>query len=171
MEWWSTLLLTAGTCLVTLIVTFVFNYVVDGPKRKKQKEDELNKRLQKTLDDSVGKVNNGLEHVLQIYEKSRQDSIRERQKLYDTIDKINKNIDDRMNRLEDLVNKQSNGLQMILRVELKKDYTYWLSLGYAPVGVRDELEKIYQAYHGLGGNSIISELRERFLKLPLDKQN
>ena len=93
MEWWQTLLMTAGTCLVTLAVTFLFNYIVDGPKRKKQKEDELNKRLQKTLDDSVGRVNNGLEHVLEIYEKSRQDSIKERQKLYDTIDKINKNID------------------------------------------------------------------------------
>lgn len=116
--------MTAGTCLVTLAVTFLFNYIVDGPKRKKQKEDELNKRLQKTLDDSVGRVNNGLEHVLEIYEKSRQDSIKERQKLYDTIDKINKNIDDRMNKLEDLVNKQSEGLQMILRVELKKDYTH-----------------------------------------------
>ena len=69
--------MTAGTCLVTLIITFVFNYIIDGPKRKKQKEDELNKRLQKTLDDSVGKVNHGLEHVLEIYEKSRQDSIKE----------------------------------------------------------------------------------------------
>lgn len=170
MEWWATLLLTAGTCLVTLIVTFVFNYIVDGPKRKKQKEDELNKRLQQTLDDSVGKVNHGLEHVLEIYEKSRQDSIKERKKLYDTIDKINQNIDARMNKLEDLVNKQNEGLQMILRVELKKDYTHWIGLGYAPIGVRDELEKIYQAYHNLKGNSIISELRTQFLKLPLEKE-
>lgn len=169
MEWWQTLLMTAGTCLVTLAVTFLFNYIVDGPKRKKQKEDELNKRLQKTLDDSVGRVNNGLEHVLEIYEKSRQDSIKERQKLYDTIDKINKNIDDRMNKLEDLVNKQSEGLQMILRVELKKDYTHWIALGYAPISVRDELEKIYVAYHNLKGNSVVSELRDQFLKLPLSK--
>ena len=34
---------------------------------------------------------------------------------------------------------------------------------------RDDLENMYQAYHGLGGNSVITELRERFLKLPLQK--
>ena len=81
-------------------MTFVFNYIVDGPKRKKQKEDELNKRLQKTLDDSVGKVNHGLEHVLEIYEKSRQDSIKERQKLYDTIDKMGACGDDYVARVD-----------------------------------------------------------------------
>ena len=33
---------------------------------------------------------------------------------------------------------------------------------------RDDLEKMYQAYHGLNGNGVVTELRNRFLELPIE---
>lgn len=180
MEWWAQLLMTAATVAVTAVVTFVVNYVLNGPKRRKeeeqkreaeqkQHEDEQMKRFEETMNASVKNVNEKMDYILSIYAKSREDSINERKKLYDTIEKINLSIDERMSIMEEMNKKQSHGIQVLLRRELKKLYQECLSYGYAPVEIRDETEEMYQVYHSLGKNGSINSLREQFLNLPIDR--
>lgn len=58
------------------------------------------------------------------------------------------------------------GLQAVLKNELKVRYFKWLELGYAPEDAKDDLERMYTAYHNLGANGVMDKHRERFLNLP-----
>ena len=178
MEWWQTLLMGGASCLITLVVTGIYTWVTNGPKRKKerekqqqQREEEQMHRFEETMNASVKNVNDKMDYILSIYAKSREDSINERKKLYDTIEKINLSIDERMSIMEEMNKKQSHGIQVLLRRELKKLYQECLSYGYAPVEIRDETEEMYQVYHTLGKNGSMDSLREQFLNLPIDKDS
>ena len=58
------------------------------------------------------------------------------------------------------------GLQAVLKNELKVRYFKWLDIGYAPEDAKDDLERMYSAYHNLGANGVMDKHRERFLNLP-----
>ena len=67
-------------------------------------------------------------------------------------------------------NKAQNiGLQAVLKDLLKIRYLEWIKRGYAPMDSKDDLEHMYNAYHGLGANGVMDGLREKFLKLPEEK--
>ena len=61
------------------------------------------------------------------------------------------------------------GLQAVLKNELKVRYFKWIDLGYAPEDAKDDLERMYTAYHNLGANGVMDKHRERFLNLPSKK--
>lgn len=159
MEWWQTLLMTAGTCFVTLFVTFIFNWFVNRPAKKKQeKEQESVKRKEE--------LNEVKQELLKSIEDVRSEKIRERaacQEDHCALVKIVKDIQ--------ATNKAQNaGLQSVLRDLLKIRYLSWIEKGYTTIDAKDDLEKMYQSYHNLGGNSTITELRNKFIKLPLREE-
>lgn len=159
MEWWQTLLMTGGTCFITLFVTFVFNQVVNRPAKKKQeKEQESVKRKEE--------LNEVKQELLKSIEDVRSEKIRERaacQEDHCALVKIVKDIQ--------LTNKAQNaGLQSVLRDLLKIRYLSRIEKGYTTIDAKDDLEKMYQSYHNLGGNSTITELRNKFIKLPLREE-
>lgn len=156
MEWWQTLLMTAGTCFVTLFVTFIFNWFVNRPAKKKQeKEQESEKRKEE--------LNEVKQELLKSIEDVRTEKIRERaacQEDHCALVKIVKDIQ--------LTNKAQNaGLQSVLKDLLKIRYLEWIKKGYAPLDARDDLEKMYQAYHKLGANGVMDNMRKQFLDLPI----
>lgn len=63
------------------------------------------------------------------------------------------------------------GLQAVLKNELKVRYLKWTDLGYAPEDAKDDLERMYTAYHNLGANGVMDKHRERFLNLPSELKN
>ena len=65
---------------------------------------------------------------------------------------------------------QNIGLQAVLKDLLKIRYLEWIRKGYAPMDARDDLERMYQAYHGLGANGVMDSLRRQFLSLPESKK-
>ena len=159
MEWWQTLLMTGGTCFITLFVTFIFNQVVNRPAKKKQeKEQESEKRKEE--------LNEVKQELLKSIEDVRSEKIRERaacQEDHCALVKIVKDIQ--------ATNKAQNaGLQSVLRDLLKIRYLSWIEKGYTTIDAKDDLEKMYQSYHMLGGNSTITELRNKFIKLPLREE-
>lgn len=151
MEWWQTLLMTGGTCLVTLIVTFAFNWITNGPKRLRERRraelEELKSELKKSVEEVRDEANKQSDQC-------KNDHLC-LARIVGDIQNTNK--------------AQSEGLVAVLRDLLKIRYLEWLRKGYAPLDSRDDLEHMYIAYHGLGGNSTITELRARFLKLPVEK--
>lgn len=143
--------MTGGTCLVTLIVTFAFNWITNGPKR-------LRERRRAELEELKSELKKSVEEVRDEANKQSDQCKNDHLCLARIVGEIQ------------TTNKaQSEGLVAVLRDLLKIRYLEWLKRGYAPLDSRDDLEHMYIAYHGLGGNSTITELRARFLKLPVEK--
>lgn len=63
-----------------------------------------------------------------------------------------------------------NGLQVILKNDLKTNYDSWIRKRYAPLDAKDDLERMYQVYHSLGANGVMDAHREKFLALPTSKE-
>ena len=66
------------------------------------------------------------------------------------------------------LNLLKKAIQVLLKNDLKVRYDYWLSLGYAPEDAKDDLEKEYIIYHGMGKNGVMDERRAKVLKLPTE---
>ena len=58
------------------------------------------------------------------------------------------------------------GVQALLRDRLLQGYRHYEEKGYADYDDRSNMENIYNAYHGLGKNGVMDEMRAQFLKLP-----
>lgn len=159
MEWWQTLLMTAGTCLVTLLVTFIFNWVTNRPAVKEKKEEKERQERQEELDQLK-------DNLLKAIDEVKSEKIGQKgayQENYSALVKIVKNIQ--------ATNKAQNaGLQSVLRDLLKMRYLSYIEKGYTTIDAKDDLEKMYQSYHNLGGNSTITQLRNKFIKLPLREE-
>lgn len=151
MEWWQTLLMTGGTCLVTLIVTFAFNWITNGPKR-------LRERRRAELEELKSELKKSVEEVRDEANKQSDQCKNDHLCLARIVGDIQ------------TTNKAQNlGLQAVLKDLLKIRYLEWIKRGYAPMDARDDLEHMYLAYHMLGSNGVMDGLRERFLKLPVEK--
>ena len=150
MEWWQTLLMTGGTCLVTLIVTFAFNWITNGPKRLRERRraelEELKSELKKSVEEVRDEANKQSDQC-------KNDHLC-LARIVGDIQATNK--------------AQSEGLLALLRDILKTQYVKCLNQGFASLETRDDLEHAYHAYHLLGGNSTITTLRDRFLALPIE---
>ena len=157
MEIWQAILTAAGTCFATLLVTFVFNWFTNRPK--KRREEEAKREEQRKIELKELK-----EELLAKIEEVKQERITEREACArDHIGLVNLVTD-----IQRTYKAQNIGLQAVLKDLLKIRYLEWIHKGYAPMDARDDLEKMYQAYHGLNGNGVVTELRNRFLELPIE---
>ncbi len=138
----QTILVGALTCVVTLTVTLIFNTIVNAPKKQReQREREAKERKAE------------LRNISSCIQGLRADNQKEFKQTR-----------------EDLVFVKA-GLQAVLKNELKVRYFKWLELGYAPEDAKDDLERMYTAYHNLGANGVMDKHRERFLNLPEEPKN
>lgn len=145
--------MTGGTCLVTLLVTLVFNWVTNGPKRLKE-------RRRREMDEFRAEVKKSVEEVKEETNKQSDQCKNDHLCLSRIVGDIQ------------TTNKaQSEGLLALLRDILKTQYVECLKQGFASVETRDDLEHAYHAYHLLGGNSTITTLRDRFLALPIEPKH
>ena len=158
MEIWQAILTAGGTCFATLLVTFIFNWVTNRPKKKREEEARKEQQRQKELADMKQELLTKIEEV-------KQERIMEREA-------CGKDHEGLVSLVADILatnRAQNSGLQAVLKDVLKIRYLEWIHKGYAPMDARDDLERMYQAYKTLGGNGIIEELRNQFLRLPVDE--
>lgn len=140
----GTIITTAVTVLVSLIITFVFNGIINRPKKKQEqqaKEDEERKQfredLLKIINDKDNKIYEELKKLASANEEVKMDLV---------LCKL--------------------GLQSVIKNNLKTGYEKWINKRYAPSDAKDDLERMYQVYHKLGANGVMDSLREKFLDLP-----
>lgn len=107
---WENIISSGIAVLVGLIVTAIFNGIINFPKKKKQEEQQI---------------------------------------------------------IADL-NLLKRAIQVLLKNDLKVRYDYWIELGYAPEDAKDDLEKEYIIYHGMGKNGVMDERRAKVIKLPTE---
>ena len=58
------------------------------------------------------------------------------------------------------------GLRTLLRAELLEIHAKYVPLGYIPVAAMEETDRVYKAYHSLGGNGAGTKLYEAIKALP-----
>ena len=134
---WAQIVVPIVVSAGTLIVTTLINYFLGWPQKRK------NRKLQE-YQDILDKLDDVKVHLNEA--NQRQD---------EKIDLLHKNVD-----------LLKYGTQVMLKNDLKLRYQYWLSKGYAPIDSKEDLEKMYQAYHSLGANGVMDGMRDEFLKLP-----
>jgi len=59
-------------------------------------------------------------------------------------------------------------VQSHIRLDLREEYNRYIKKGYASSTIREDLESLYIAYHTLGKNGVMDNLREKFLALPTE---
>lgn len=62
------------------------------------------------------------------------------------------------------------GIQALLRSQMIAEYNKYNEKGYAPVYARENFENCWKQYHSLGANGVIDDLHEKFLDLPVKKE-
>lgn len=62
------------------------------------------------------------------------------------------------------------GIQALLRSQMIAEYNKYNEKGYAPVYARENFENCWKRYHSLGANGVMDDLHEKFLDLPVKKE-
>lgn len=70
-----------------------------------------------------------------------------------------------LNKISESDNIQSEGLQCVLREHLLESMEKSIHKGYADDHVRENVEKMFKAYRGLGGNGVVKSIHEQFATL------
>ncbi len=76
----------------------------------------------------------------------------------------------RLHRQETQQKALEMGVQALLRDRMLHSYNKYTELGYAPVYAKENFENLYQQYHGLGGNGVMTQLRVAFMELPTEQE-
>lgn len=61
------------------------------------------------------------------------------------------------------------GVQALLRDRMLHCYNKYIDEGFAPIYAKENYENMYQQYHELGGNGVMTHLHEEFMALPTEK--
>lgn len=70
------------------------------------------------------------------------------------------------NEIKQGIEIQAEGLQSVLRENLLQITRKHIRLGYVDDHTRETVERMYKAYHNLGGNDIITGYYKQFVLLP-----
>lgn len=64
----------------------------------------------------------------------------------------------------------ADGVQSLLRESIVNGYNRYQDKGFCPIYAKESLKKLYKAYHGLGGNDVATELYNKLLKMPEERE-
>ena len=63
-----------------------------------------------------------------------------------------------------------NGVCALLRNEIVASHRLYTRMGYCPYADKENIKDMYDAYHGLGGNDIATDLKNEILALPYERE-
>ncbi len=64
-----------------------------------------------------------------------------------------------------------NGMKALLRNEIVRIYDKHEELGYCPSYMKENIKEMYENYHKLGGNGMITKMVEKLYELPNAKED
>ena len=59
-----------------------------------------------------------------------------------------------------------DGMQALLRDRIIQAYNHYQDRGYCPIYGKENVKRMYDAYHVLGGNDVATELKDKLMKMP-----
>lgn len=61
----------------------------------------------------------------------------------------------------------ADGMKYLLMFKLREEGEKYFTDGHCNIDQKHEFEKVYTAYHALGGNDTITALKDKVLQLPI----
>lgn len=58
-----------------------------------------------------------------------------------------------------------DGMRSLLRRQIIADCEHAIAEGYCPTATKDTIEDMYQSYHALGGNGVVTGLKDQTMNL------
>lgn len=58
------------------------------------------------------------------------------------------------------------GVQALLRDRIIQTYNHYQDKGFCPIYAKENVKKLYDAYHVLGGNDVATKLKDTLLLMP-----
>lgn len=62
-----------------------------------------------------------------------------------------------------------NGMIALLRNEIVRIYESYIALGYCPSYMKENVNNMYESYHKLGGNGMVTTMVNELFKLPNER--
>ena len=59
-----------------------------------------------------------------------------------------------------------DGMQALLRDRIIQAYNHYQDKGFCPIYGKENVKRMYDAYHVLGGNDVATELKDKLMKMP-----
>lgn len=59
-----------------------------------------------------------------------------------------------------------DGVKALLRDRIIQSYNHYHEKGYCPIYGKENVKRMYDAYHGLGGNDVATKLKDTLLEMP-----
>ena len=81
-----------------------------------------------------------------------------------------KNISTRLKAEQKKNNAIADGVQSLLRESIVNNYNKYTDREYCPIYAKESINKVYSAYHNLGGNDVATELYNKILVMPEEKK-
>ena len=63
----------------------------------------------------------------------------------------------------------ADGVQCLLRDSIIRSFNKWQDKGYCPIYAKENIKRAYKAYHDLDGNDIATELYNKVIAMPEEK--
>lgn len=64
----------------------------------------------------------------------------------------------------------SSGMEALLRDRIIRAYNHYDDKGYCPIYGKENVERMYRAYHALGGNDVATDLVEKIMKMKTEPE-
>lgn len=64
----------------------------------------------------------------------------------------------------------SEGVQALLRDRIIQAYNHYKDQRFCPIYAKENIKRMYSAYHSLGGNDVATKLKEELLEMPTEKE-
>lgn len=59
-----------------------------------------------------------------------------------------------------------DGMQALLRDRIIQAYNHYQDKGYCPIYGKENVKRMYDAYHVLGGNDVATKLKDTLMEMP-----
>lgn len=59
-----------------------------------------------------------------------------------------------------------DGMQALLRDRIIQAYNHYQDKKFCPIYGKENVKRMYDAYHELGGNDVATELKDKLMKMP-----
>ena len=66
---------------------------------------------------------------------------------------------------------QNAGIQALLRDRIIQAHNYYLDKGYCPIYAKENVKRMYDAYHALGGNDVATHLKDEMIDMPTERKD
>ena len=161
MTWVQYFTAFGGTTLCVLIITFIFNWVVNsGKKAKSRKKKELQEIVEEAINNKIDPVHEQislLNKKVESVEKKVDDLQKDVAKLQQDVDTLQ----------EDVI-RTKEAIQAELRHDIRNSCRRCIAQKFRTEDDTDEVEQLHAKYEGLNvQNGLTNSLYEEFKKLPL----